>query len=392
MSAISPKHLRRDRIGSIDFVRGFAMVLVILDHSFQSTNPALIHYWLHKIITLITALAAIAFIAISGTIYSYFLYASDRWMPVYRRYAKRAAFLLLLVHPTINLMDYFWQLEGVADPLSFSTVAKKIVIGFPITDTIAVCILVSPLLIVCVSNWVRVGIIVGMLAVSRIVSIAFNPETLGAALIKEVFFGVPGDASVFWFPLIPWLAVFLAGSLIAQYLVRLKSCELNTDRLAGTLQRIGTVLLLSSGVLASGCWLLKKTLRLRLSESALLCLSAHRLSSLLPAYLGVLVFLLSVMFRFIDAEGRYNRLTWMVCVFGRISLFVYVGQFAVVKSVPALLGLKGLLGLIGFIFLFVICLTVMWAAAYWYGRLRSWISKNDYQESVEMAMRRSESA
>jgi uncharacterized membrane protein len=373
-----------NRIVAIDFLRGFAMVLVILDHTFQSVNPVLIQHWFYKTVTLITALAAIGFVAISGTIFSYFLYAKEHWQAVYARYARRAAFLLLLVHPAINLMDYFWQWEGVAHLHGVALFVRKIVIGFPITDTIALCILVTPLLMVRVSNGARMGIVLVLLVLSRAVCVSYHPETIGTTYLKEAIFGIQGEARMFWYGLLPWVAVFLAGSFIARSLVQFKKGALDRGRFVHILLRMGMGLVVLGGFLACCSWGIKRVWGARLSGSMLLGLSTNRLSTLLPAYLGVLVLLLGIMLQWVDVEGNFNRLVWMVCVFGRTSLFVYVGQFAVVESAPALLGLKGVLGPAGFFALFSIGLVVMWLAAYGYGRLRGWISPNDYIENVSM--------
>jgi len=73
---ITPTHtIGQNRILSVDVLRGIAMVLVILQHSYLSVNikaiPPLIDFLLWNI----TGLAAVAFVSISGVIYSYFMYA-----------------------------------------------------------------------------------------------------------------------------------------------------------------------------------------------------------------------------------------------------------------------------------------------------------------------------
>jgi len=109
---------------------------------------------------------------------------------------------------------------------------------------------------------------------------------------------------------------------------------------------------------------------------------------LLPVYLAALALLFAVFLKEIDISGRYNRFFWLLSVFGRTSLFTFVLQFAVVESVPALLGMKETLGLVGFIVLFVAGSMLIWLLAYLYGRWRGWISDNDYAICVNMARAR----
>ncbi|HMK56996.1 MAG TPA: hypothetical protein VK448_10210, partial [Dissulfurispiraceae bacterium] len=105
---------------------------------------------------------------------------------------------------------------------------------------------------------------------------------------------------------------------------------------------------------------------------------------LLPGYFGALIWLFIIGVRRIHYSGQYSRSLWVLSVFGRTSLFTYVVQFAVVESIPALLGYTGKLGVAGFLFLFTIGLIVIFVISFSYGRMRGWLKENDYIQSANI--------
>ncbi len=367
------------------------MVLVILQHSYLSVSLKSIHILFDFFIWPITGLAAVAFVSISGMVYSYFLYMASDWRNVYRRYAKRAAFLLLAAHPAINLASYYFNAAGKEFSSCSHALLTLIVFNFPITDMIAICLLIAPVFIVYSGSAMRAVVIIAMLVSAVFVRVCVTMVDPLWAAIQEVTFGVLGVPSVFWFPLVPWLAIFLTGSFAGQGLAYLKKGSIDEATLVQRISKAGIALGVCGGVLTVGYKMLKITFGNDWSPNVFLAIYPGQTTTLLPAYLAVLAFLLASLVKHIDLSGKYNRLFWLLSVFGRTSLFTFVIQFAIVESVPALLGLKGGLSLTGFVILFLAGMVIVWIFSYWYGRVRGWIQKNDYAVCVKAAQAQNQS-
>ena len=158
-----PHHIGRKRILSVDVLRGLAMVFVIMQHAYFSVNSRSIPFLIDFLLWKMTGIAAVAFLSISGVIYSYYLYLQTDWRLSYRRYVKRAAFLLLAVHPIINLASYYFIVAGKSHSSGFQTFIYIFLFNFPMTDTIAACLLISPVFIIRFSHFQRTMAIVSIL-------------------------------------------------------------------------------------------------------------------------------------------------------------------------------------------------------------------------------------
>jgi len=384
----SISHTVRNRILSVDVLRGCAMVLVIFQHAYLSVNFQSIPPVLDLFIWKITGIAAVAFVSISGMMYSYFLYTRPDWQMAYRRYTRRAAFLLLAAHPVINVVSYYFTAAGKQYPSGYVEFLDLIVLKFPITDTIAFCLLASPVFVVITGHMRRAVVISAMLLLAVFIRASMFPVDFHWALFKEVTFGGLSEPKVFWFPLIPWLAIFLSGSFAGHVLACYKKGTLEVYAMVRTINRGGLFLAVCSVVLVLGYKMLKITLDSTWNPNIFAAIYPSQTTALLPGYLAALALLFAVFLKETDISGRYNRLFWLLSVFGRTSLFTFVVQFAIVESVPALLGMKGTLGLLGFIVLFVTGTMLIWLLAYIYGRWKGWISDNDYTICVEMVSAR----
>jgi uncharacterized membrane protein len=374
----------KNRFLSIDSLRGFAMVLVILQHSYLSTNMTSIPKFIDMLVWSITALAAVAFVSISGAMYSYFLYIQPDWRLAYRRYAGRALFLLLAVHPMINLTSCCFRLSGTGTASGFRQVMADLFLDFPITDTIGLCMLLTPLIILSFNTLQRFMIIVGMLLITVLIRALVIPADPHVQILKEALFGGLSLPKVFWFPLIPWIAIFLTGSFVGQGMMRLRQGSLKVQHLIQALNTGGCALAVSYVVLMIGYKFIKMYWGVHWNQDIMLAISPSQTTTMLPGYLAVLSWLLAALIHRIDVSGHYDRLAWFLSISGRTSLFTYVVQFIIVESVPALLGYKGALGLTGFILLFFIGLFIMTLLSYIYGRMRGWIMQNDYINTVHI--------
>jgi uncharacterized membrane protein len=382
-----PYHTQKaadNRILSIDSLRGFAMVLVIMQHSYLSANMKIIPQDIDLLIWEVTSLAAVAFVAISGMMYSFFLYSQSDWRSAYQKYAARNALLIIAAHPLITLTSLWFHLDGkgsLQGPYSF---LEWFFYQFPITDTIGICMLISPLAIICLRTVPRAATIVGLLIVTMIIRVFVIPTDPHLFLLKEALFGGIAEPKIFWFPLVPWLAIFLTGSFIGQSLVRQKQGVLEISSLIKQLNIAGVALAACSVILIIMYKFIKITFKNSWNPDTFHVIYPGQTTALLPGYLAILTWLMAAWMRRIDISGRYDRFSWLLSIFGRTSLFTYVVQFAVVESAPALLGYKGALGLTGFISLFALGLIVMWFLSYSYGYLRGWFSQNNYEESVNI--------
>ncbi len=360
------------------------MVLVVMQHSYLNVNEKLIPPLFAMLLWGITGMAAVAFVTISGVVYSYYLCIHREWNQVYKRYAARAAFLMLAAHLMINMASYHFYMTGNEDVLLFSSFWGYLLFSFPITDTIGICILVAPVFIICLRPMIRALTIVTMLVITSVVVTSVNPSN--AYLVKEAVFGTLGKPMHFWWPLVPWLAIFLSGSFGGEYLARVQRKEIDIHILVKQIMRAGVALLIFCILLILGYKVLKTTYATEWSADVFLrVLYPRQTTALLPGYFAILLFLLTALIHRIDISGNYNRLFWVLSILGRTSLFTFVLQFVVVESIPALLGLKGTLGIGGFLILFALGSTTVWMLAYLYGRVRGWITESDYALCLNQA-------
>jgi len=367
-------HVGSNRILSVDSMRGLAMVLVILQHCYQVVDPHRITAISDLIIYLPTRMASVAFMAVSGMMISFFLYSTVDWKRVYRRFAKRAVMLLLVGHAAIHVARYFYY-----DPVGLQTLLDHILYDYPITDTIALALLTAPFIIRFVGTRSRAMIAVALLAVTPVVLILFRPTGEAALVVRGlVFGGVPGShwAVVGW-PLLPWVGIFLCGSLLGQALAQVRTGAASLNDLVRQMRRAGTVLM-AAGVILTGAYKAAAYLFGPFDPVVFNALYPSRTTSLLPIYLAVLLWTFAYLMAAIDGRGQTGRVAWALSVFGRTSLFTYVNQFIFVHSLPALLGLKWKIGVAGFVVLFLCALPASWLVSFAYGRIRGWIVAGDY--------------
>ncbi len=378
-------HTGRNRILALDPLRGIAMVLMILAHAYLNVNEELLSPALAIFFWFLNYLPAVAFVWISGTVFSYFLYTAADPAKTYRRYAARAAFLILLAHPAINLASLGFTMPLHETSPWYFSLLSQLVFGFPITDTIAVCIFLAPFFIRGIPPLNRALVILAMLFITPLVVALINPHHSSLLLLKEAFFGAIGEPRVFWTPFIPWFAIFLTGSFMGKQLALVKQKNLSYAYLVQTMYKTGFFLVLMSTVLTIGYKVLKVVFEADWNPNIFAALYPKQTTSLLPCYLGMLYLIFARLVHRIEIAGHYDRLVWFLSVFGRTALFTFLVQFAVVESMPALLGLRGNIGLSGFVTLFLIGACIVWLLSFAYGRMRGWVSEHDYAEHMAIA-------
>ena len=176
-------HTGRDRILSVDSMRGIAMILVIMQHCYHLIDPNKVNPVADMALYGITRMASVAFMAISGVMISYFLYYKPDPRQVYRRFAKRALLLVLVGHPAISIFRYFYFDDRPYKLLHNMTHE------YPILDTIALSLLIAPFLIRKLSGPARVAVAVGLIAVTPFVKFLWMPGSTGLDYLKEALFG-----------------------------------------------------------------------------------------------------------------------------------------------------------------------------------------------------------
>lgn len=355
------------------------MILVIMQHAYHLIDPAQALGSVNLTIYGITRMASVAFMAVSGMMISYFLETRPDWKQVQRRFAKRAIFLILFAHPAIALVRYYYF---AGDRMTHFLLS--LYHDYPITDTIAVCLLIAPLIIRFTKPAGRIALIIGMLAITPLVSAFFQPASGVLVVLKIALFGKVGTqstVSVPW-PLVPWLAIFLCGALMGEGLASIRTGKLPVADLVQKMRKAALWLAVGGVVLSGGYKLLKMQLGGSWDPNFFDAIYPTRTTGLLPIYLAILLMIFSFLMVRIDIRHKYDRPAWFSSVFGRTSLFTYVSQFAVVHTTPALLGLKGHLTLTGYVILFVVGLPISWLISYGYGRFRGWITPHDFSRLV----------
>ena len=361
------------------------MLLVILQHSYLNADSALFSDSGKWLMWTTTNLAPIAFVAVSGAASTYSLLSKSDWCRAYQQAIVRAFLLLTVAHFLINLSSYPWALhQGLLRGSEDLLLVEQLALGFPITDTIALCLLISPALVVYFGHRSRAILIVVLIAISIAVTGLVVPTSDHFPLLREALFGVLGDfrengePKTFWWPLVPWLGVFLSGSYFGEGLVRFAHGTLDARALVIQLVRSTAALGTCSLVLTLGYLVLKARYQQDWGPEIFRAMYPSRTTTLLPGYLALLALILAAVTYVVNVQGHFDRILWLLSVFGRTSLFAFVIQFLIVESGPAVLGLTGTLGPLGVLFLFSSSLVLVWLLSYLYGQLRGWITDNDY--------------
>ena len=371
----------RDRILSIDTMRGCAMILIIFSHTKELIYKSQQSGMLWVLLTYVTNISTVAFAFINGVMLNYFFFQAksfDRWEKTYWRFVKRAFLLFacfplmkVLAYPAYTWIDwhtYFWM-------------------DHPITNTIAICLLVSPWITRYTSSRTRFLLILAILIFCPAVVVLWRPDSLILLRIKQLFFGDffwSGEIPFFPFAIFPWLAVDLCGSFLGESLARAKKGEVHPLTILKQCQKWG-VGLIGAGLASIGLYKTIKfeTFKFRIDQRTMDWFEVYypgRTTFLLLVYLGMMLLLFSYLFKNLDLKGKYNRIVWFPSIFGRTSLFTFVLQWGVTMGIPALWGVKEQIGLGGVITATLISTIVCWALAVFYGTLRGWISPDDYSE------------
>lgn len=357
------------------------MLLVVMSHAYLMCDTTRLDEWFNANLFLVTQVASLAFMFVSGMIMTYLMHMANDSAQVRMKFLKRGLFLIFIIHPVLRLVTFVYadDHEGFV---------YNMIYDHPITDTIGLCLIVAPILIGSIKTSLRLGLVITMLLLTLAVKLWWHPDAGMAEVIRVGFFGLdPGSdsaLSIGW-PFVPWLAIFLCGSFVGESYAAVKQGRLLAREAAKRLRRAALILVPTGLVLSSVYMILKRYNPFAWSSQTFVALYPSRTTFLLPCYLGLLLVMVAYLVLHVDAAGKANRVYWALSLFGRMSLFTFVTQFIFVWTIPTLLGLKGGLGYFGFVITIVVGLSVCLVLAYYYGRLRHRVVAGDYQRWARLS-------
>jgi uncharacterized membrane protein len=203
----SSSHL--SRVGSIDSARGAAMLFVCLAHfanAYHFTSGA---DETGGYIVLVGLLASPTFVTVSGIVAGFLAITRSASFPQLRqKLIDRGVFLLLIGHAILAL-------TGFATPRGFAWAYR---VGY-ITDVIGFAVILGPWLVSSMRHRSRLVLAALIFTGSWAAVFFWMPSGIGA-IAKRYLIGAPNlaDWTVGYFPLVPWFAVYLAGTVIGQQL------------------------------------------------------------------------------------------------------------------------------------------------------------------------------
>jgi uncharacterized membrane protein len=352
-AAPGPQRRPAGRWWVIDSARGTALLAVCLSHfaiTYFARTPGTRPEHLLLVIGLF---ATPTFILVSGTVLG-FLAAGRPSALLRRRLVDRGLFLLLVAHAVI-LVAHVPFVGGLTAALRWEFV----------TDTIAVCLVVGPLVVLRLGPRARLGAAAAGYVLSWVV-VALPPWPGWAGGVREVLFGALRLEHLgYGFPVVPWLCVYLAATPLGERLRALR--EAGEGRHASPL--LFRLALAAVGLAALGTALhhgLKHVATFPgQAYLAALTAAAQKLPPG-PVYLGLeggMGLGLLALFAHLDRTDRFTALGRGTAVVGRSSLLGFVVQYFVYYSAvtlirplpsrwwPAWLALSMAL---------VVCATVVW--------------------------------
>jgi uncharacterized membrane protein len=303
------------RWGAIDATRGLAMVLVCLSH-FLATHlhgaewgpgAGLLHA--------ATRLATPTFLVISGAMLG--IAHASRAAPaaaVWRRFADRGLFLLLVARPLIFLA-HVPHAGGVWAAARWMFV----------TDTIAACLLVAPGVVFTVGRRPRAALAVALFAAASWGAVSWSAASGAGQVVKEALVGdLRPRALAFPFPVLQWLSVYLVGTILGERLWEERARA--ASRPAALAVRAGATAI----VVALAAY----ALHLGAPAGSLLATWTAPGTKVPPGpafvlfYCGAGLVLLALAFE-AERRGLLSRWRAVAAVLGRNSLFAFVAQYFV---------------------------------------------------------------
>jgi uncharacterized membrane protein len=194
------------RLGTVDAVRGIAMVFVCLSHF---AIAYLDHGGDHAVATRLEGIAMIAsptFVLLSGTMLGLiYARANGEFATRRRLFLERGFFLLTIGHLLLLLPSIpLGPLDSVMRPF--------------VTDAIGVAMLLGTSIVTRTSGRQRLLLAVAIYLVSIVALFVWIPSGQALRLAKDVMVGLPpGGRGSYAFALLPWTSVYLVGTLFGEH-------------------------------------------------------------------------------------------------------------------------------------------------------------------------------
>jgi hypothetical protein len=318
---------RAPRWPVIDAARGSALIAVCVSHfalTYFARSPGSESQRLLQVLGLV---ATPTFLLVSGLVLG-FLGAGRPSAALRRRFLDRGVFLLVVAHAVI-VVAHLPFVGGLRETLHWEFV----------TDTIAVCVVLGPGVVLGLGPLQRLAAAAAVYALSWVVvSLPAWPGWPGSA--RELLFGAFQLAHVgVSFPVIPWLCVYVAATPLGERIRALRDAG-DDAAVVRVLARLALGSL-GVGVLGLGLHRILPHLPAFAGQHFLVALTAagQKLPPG-PVYLaleGGLGLALLALFGQLERRGWLTGLARGVSAVGRSSLFGFVVQYFVYYSAVTLI-------------------------------------------------------
>lgn len=322
LSLASQASEKRKRIGSIDAVRGIAMIFVCLAHF---TGIYLWSTGARELASYLGAVGMIAsptFVVVSGMMVGFFSATNPTAFRELRiKLLDRGMFLLLVGHLVLAI-TVTRSLAGFGATYRSSF----------ITDAIAVSIMVAPWLMTELEAAPRLAIAASVLLLNCIAVVQWHPAAAALVNVKRYMVGIPSGSAAdefLGFPVIPWFAAYLVATVLGELVG--KRYEGGERKGAHQLlARIGFFSFLLAGLVD---WATDGLRRAHVGSdwSPTFLLAIYQKFPPGPVYLGFFggagIMLLAAVLE-IDRLGALPRLMDKLREVGRASLFTFIAQYA----------------------------------------------------------------
>jgi predicted acyltransferase len=207
----------RARLTGLDAARGLAMLLVCLSH-FGDVYLYPVGLWAaNRAFTRVTLAASPAFMLVSGLILG-FLFSTHRegFDDLRRKLVDRALFLLTVAHLVIALAHV--PRFGLGSSFDFVF----------ITDVVGLCVITGTMVVPVVRPRLRATLAAALYAAAvHLVFLWMPAPGSPLQLVKHLLVGHQPDleesAFVYNFPIVPWLAFYLAATALGEGLARVRA-------------------------------------------------------------------------------------------------------------------------------------------------------------------------
>ena len=273
--------------------------------------------WTVFAVTVMSRIPSPTFVLLSGIMLGYQVEVRQRQFTIFRRHLlDRALFLVTIGHIlmalslTANLGFYNAMIHGY------------------ITDTLAFCAISGIFLIPRTSGRFRLALGILLCLGSWVTWMSWAPTDPFLTLMRGIWIGPPSEGkTIFLFPLLPWLGLYLNGSLVGGWLSRFQPQDF---WLAGKrLKMVSLVVLAAAITLKAGLMLVRDFAGWSLSSNWYLYVSPYQNYPPGPFYLflygGAALLLISQMLN--EQQSFWvRRVAVLLQPIGRNALLVFLFQ------------------------------------------------------------------